>query len=99
MRSGIPTVSEPAVDIEGLSKSYGAIKALDGAALKVSPGQVFGLVGPNGSGKTTLIKALCGILKPDGGGVRCWGSGPTATVIPCANAWDTCHKPLRFTTT
>ncbi|MHB1361126.1 MAG: ATP-binding cassette domain-containing protein [Thermoleophilia bacterium] len=62
-----------AIDVAGLSKSYGSIQALRGADLKVSPAQGFGLVGPNGSGKTTLIKALCGILKPDAGAVRVLG--------------------------
>lgn len=63
----------PAVSIADLSKSYGAIKALDGAELEVNPGEVFGLVGPNGAGKTTIIKAICGILKPDRGGVAVLG--------------------------
>lgn len=62
-----------AIEIRSLSKSYGAIKALDDASLQVEPAQVFGLVGPNGSGKSTIIKALCGILKPDGGSVRVLG--------------------------
>jgi ABC-2 type transport system ATP-binding protein len=62
-----------AISIDGLKKQYGAIKALDGAVLKVSYGEVFGLVGPNGAGKTTLIKALCGILKPTAGTVSVLG--------------------------
>lgn len=65
--------SAPAIDIRGLTKNYGAIRALDQATLKVEPRRIFGLVGPNGSGKTTLIKALCGILRPDAGEVRALG--------------------------
>ncbi|MDO8736636.1 MAG: ABC transporter ATP-binding protein [Thermoleophilia bacterium] len=61
------------MEIQGLSKSYGTIRALDDASLLVAPAQVFGLVGPNGSGKSTIIKALCGILKPDSGSVRVLG--------------------------
>ncbi len=65
--------SVAAIEIEGLGKSYGAIKALDGASLTVPAGRIFGLVGPNGSGKTTLIKAICGILMPDRGSVGVLG--------------------------
>ena len=65
--------SVAAIEIEGLGKSYGAIKALDGAGLTVPAGRIFGLVGPNGSGKTTLIKAICGILMPDRGNVAVLG--------------------------
>jgi len=63
----------PAIEVKGLVKRYGSIRALDSADMEVAPGQIFGLVGPNGSGKTTLIKALCGILKPDSGSVRVLG--------------------------
>jgi len=64
---------ENAVEMQGLCKNYGTIRALDEASLLIEPAQVFGLVGPNGSGKSTLIKALCGILKPDSGSVRVFG--------------------------
>ena len=63
----------PAVEINELRKSYGPIAALDGASLAVGSGEIFGLVGPNGAGKTTLIKAICGILRPDGGNARVLG--------------------------
>ena len=66
-------MNDNAIDIEGLSKRYGEIRALEGATMTVAPAQVFGLVGPNGSGKSTLIKALCGILRPDRGSVRVLG--------------------------
>lgn len=56
-----------AVEIEGLCKSYGKVKAVDGLDLKIKKGQVFGLIGANGSGKTTTIKILCGLLKPNKG--------------------------------
>lgn len=65
--------NSPAIEVKDLAKTYGAIRALDGATLTVARGSVFGLVGPNGSGKTTLIKALCGVLDQDSGAVRVLG--------------------------
>lgn len=62
-----------AITISSLSKHYGSIRALDEATLEVPEGTVFGLVGPNGSGKSTLIKAICGVLKPDSGGIKVLG--------------------------
>ncbi len=63
----------PAIEVEDLYKSYGAVRALNGASLNVIRGEVFGLVGPNGAGKSTLIKAICGVLKPDAGTVSVFG--------------------------
>ncbi|MDA8393267.1 MAG: ABC transporter ATP-binding protein [Actinomycetota bacterium] len=60
---------EPVLAVNDLSRSFGALTALDGVALEVAPGQVLGLVGPNGSGKTTLINVVSGLYKPDRGAV------------------------------
>lgn len=57
----------PAIDISGLSKSYGAVKALDRVNLRVERGELFGLIGPDGAGKTTLYKILTTLLPADGG--------------------------------
>lgn len=56
-----------AIDVRGLKKYFGNVKAVDGLDLEVPSGQVFGLLGPNGSGKTTTIKILCRLLKPTEG--------------------------------
>jgi branched-chain amino acid transport system ATP-binding protein len=61
---------EPLLVVEGLMKRFGALHALDGLNLTVSPGEILGLVGPNGSGKTTAINAISGIFRPDSGQVR-----------------------------
>ena len=53
-----------AIETQGLSKSYGPIKALKELNLKVPEKSIFGLLGPNGSGKTTTIKLLLGLIKP-----------------------------------
>ena len=59
--------------VRGLSKSYGAVPALDGVDLDVERGEVFGLLGPNGAGKTTFVRCLMGLLKPDSGTVELRG--------------------------
>ncbi len=56
-----------AIRIEGLHKSYGKIRALDGLSLTVEPNTVFGFLGPNGAGKTTTLRILAGLARPDGG--------------------------------
>ena len=53
--------------VEGVSKSFGAVKALDDVTLEVEDGAVFGLLGPNGAGKTTLVHVLTTLLRPDAG--------------------------------
>lgn len=55
------------LDIEGLNKSYGGIKATDNLSLSVEPGEIHAVIGPNGAGKTTLISQLSGLAKPDTG--------------------------------
>ncbi|MBN2142877.1 ABC transporter ATP-binding protein [Candidatus Woesearchaeota archaeon] len=57
------------VKTDGLKKSFGSVKAVDGVSLEVKPKELFGVLGPNGSGKTTIIKCLTGQLKPDAGSV------------------------------
>ncbi len=59
-----------AIDMRGISKSFGVVKALAEADLKVARGSIHGLVGQNGAGKSTIIKVLAGILKPDAGTIR-----------------------------
>ncbi|MBR5528668.1 MAG: ABC transporter ATP-binding protein [Clostridia bacterium] len=55
------------ITVSGVTKNFGAFRALDGLSLNVKKGSVYGLVGPNGAGKTTFIKALMGIYKADSG--------------------------------
>src|SRR5271157_2057773 len=55
--------------VECLSKSFGAIRAVDSVSFEVRPGEIYGLLGPNGAGKTTTISMISGLLKPDTGEV------------------------------
>ncbi len=62
-----------AIDVEGLTKSFGGRKVVDDLTLSVERGHIRGFLGPNGSGKTTTIRMLCGLLTPDSGEGRCLG--------------------------
>ncbi|WP_084105579.1 ABC transporter ATP-binding protein [Demequina sp. NBRC 110056] len=73
---------QPAViDVEGLTKSYGKFKALDGVDLTVAKGEVHGFLGPNGAGKSTTIRVLLGLLKADRGTVSLLGGDPWKDVV------------------
>jgi ABC-2 type transport system ATP-binding protein len=63
------------VEISHISKSFGALKAVDDVSFEVEKGEIFGLLGPNGAGKTTAIRVLLDIFKPDHGSVNILG-GP-----------------------
>ena len=56
-----------AIAVEGLTKYYGNLLAVDHIQFDVQRGEVFGFLGPNGAGKTTTIRMLCGLLKPSDG--------------------------------
>ncbi|HEY7438703.1 MAG TPA: ATP-binding cassette domain-containing protein [Acidimicrobiia bacterium] len=60
-------MSAPIVEIRGLSKHYGSVRAVDDLDFTVAPGQVCGLLGPNGAGKTTVLRMLVGLVRPSGG--------------------------------
>ncbi|WP_149204016.1 ABC transporter ATP-binding protein [Actinotalea subterranea] len=64
------------IHAEGLTKSFGSTRALDGLDLTVEPGQVHGFLGPNGAGKSTTIRVLLGLLRKDGGRVDVLGGHP-----------------------
>lgn len=62
-----------AIRARGLSKHFGALKAVDGVDLSVPRANVYGFLGPNGSGKSTTIRMLCGLLTPSAGGIEVLG--------------------------
>jgi len=55
------------LQVEGLSKSFGGLKAVHNVSFEVESGEIMGLIGPNGSGKTTILNLLTGFLRPDSG--------------------------------
>ena len=66
-----------AVDIAGVSRTFGAVKAVDGLSLSLAPGEVMGFLGTNGAGKTTTIKMLLGLLAPSAGSIKVFGGSPS----------------------
>ena len=63
----------PAILAEGLVKTFGSVRALDGVDMAVEPGTVFGLLGPNGAGKTTTIRILSTLMLPESGSAQVGG--------------------------
>ena len=63
-----------AVEAEGLRKAFGSLRAVDGIDLALTPGRIYGLLGPNGSGKTTLIRLLTGLARATSGEARILGT-------------------------
>jgi ABC-2 type transport system ATP-binding protein len=63
----------PVIDVQGLSKRYGAVQAVRDVSLHVDAGEIYALLGLNGAGKTTLIRTLLGMARPSGGRVALFG--------------------------
>ncbi len=66
-------MNEGAIVLEGVTKRFGDVRALDGLDLSVPPGTVYGLLGPNGAGKTTAVRVLTTLIRPDQGHARVLG--------------------------
>lgn len=62
-----------ALDVRGLSKSFGGLRAVDDLTFRVAPHSIFGLLGPNGAGKTTVLNLISGLIQPDSGTVSVYG--------------------------
>jgi ABC-2 type transport system ATP-binding protein len=76
-----PTRVTEVIAVDGVSKRYGRVTALDDVSLEVAAGEVLGLLGPNGSGKTTLIRLLTGFLTPSAGRLRVAGHDTVAEAM------------------
>jgi ABC-2 type transport system ATP-binding protein len=69
-----------AVDLQGVRKSFGSVRAVRGVALAVSSGEVMAFLGPNGAGKTSTIDMILGLSRPDAGAVEVYGMAPRQAV-------------------
>ena len=66
-------MADPVLQLEALSKSFGALKVTDGVSLDLREGEIHALIGPNGAGKSTLVQQIAGWLTPDSGSIRFLG--------------------------
>jgi ABC-2 type transport system ATP-binding protein len=73
---------ELAVETSGLTRDFGSFRAVDGVALAVPAGSLYGFLGPNGAGKSTTIRCLTGLLRPTAGTIRILGMDPLADPVP-----------------
>ena len=73
--------ASPGIRLQGIRKSFGAVRALQGVDFNVAPGEVVGLVGDNGAGKSTLAKIMVGALRPDEGEIVVEGSNVSFSSI------------------
>ncbi len=68
------------LSIEGLTKTYGDVVALDGASFTVAPARIVGFLGPNGAGKTTTMRCIFGLANPDAGSIT-WNGNPIDDIL------------------
>lgn len=69
------------IELQGLTKFYGSLKAVDNLHLTIGPGEIYGLLGPNGAGKTTTILMMLGLTEPSSGSARVCGFNATSHPI------------------
>src|SRR5215813_2095981 len=85
----------PTIQVDSLSKNYGAVCAVNDLSFQVEPGEIVGLVGANGAGKTTTLRAITGILRPTTGEIHVGGfhieQEPLAAKRQFAYIPDTVH--------
>ncbi len=90
----VSAAARESVQVDGLTRTYGPVTAVDGASFSVAQGELFGLVGPDGAGKTTLLRMLAGVLSPTSG--RAWVEGVSVTEDPEAVKHHTAYMAQRF---
>jgi len=83
-----------AIDVTGMVKTFGNVRALDGLNLSVDTGEVHGFLGPNGAGKSTAIKVLLGQLRADAGSAVTPGGMPSSCIAgsPTSPAMSICGR-------
>jgi branched-chain amino acid transport system ATP-binding protein len=97
--SGSDPGSTPALAVEDLVKTFGGLRAVDGASFSVPAGSVTGLIGPNGAGKSTLFDLVTGVLSPESGEIRLRGErlvGRAPHQVAAAGVGRTFQTPKTF---
>ncbi len=74
-------MSTPVLQVSGVSKRFGGLKALTEVGLHIKPGQIYGLIGPNGAGKTTFFNVITGMYTPDAGEFKLQGQPYQPTAV------------------
>ena len=85
-------MTQPFLEIKGLTKNFGGLRAVNNVGFSMERDQILGLIGPNGAGKTTLLRLITGILKPDVGSVRFMGKD-----IVGRKTWDIVNMGIACT--
>ena len=75
----------PAIQLEGVHKAYGAVRAVDGLDLAIAPGEIVAVLGPNGAGKSTTTEMITGLTDPDAAASR---SSAVRHAKPSAQGWS-----------
>ncbi len=73
-------ITQPALAVTGVRKSFGQVQAVRGVDLRIEPGEIVAVLGPNGAGKSTLNEMILGLVGPDAGSVRVFGADPIEAV-------------------
>jgi ABC-2 type transport system ATP-binding protein len=85
---------EPAIRVQGLTRRFGDLLAVDGIEFDVEAGELFGIVGPDGAGKTTTLRMLAGVLRPSAGDARLFGA--SVAQDPESVKRELAYMPQRF---
>jgi branched-chain amino acid transport system ATP-binding protein len=85
-------MNEPFLEVKGLNKNFGGLRAVNNAAFSMARDEILALIGPNGAGKTTLVRLITGVLTPDSGSVRFKGKE-----IVGKKTWDVVNRGITCT--
>jgi branched-chain amino acid transport system ATP-binding protein len=91
--AGSTATAQALLEIEGLTSSYGAVRALDGVSLRAEAGRITAVLGANGAGKTTLLRTISGLVRPVAGRVTLGGEDITSASVESMVSKGMAHVP------